>query len=175
MTLTATQAEPPAARQVASDLFMPASPDLSGLIDILTSRVGQEAAYRLASVASDVPERSVRRIPALAAETGAGWTGHWPRPVRMLPRPEAIETMALLPCHPPGWIAWRGVRHHLRRADEPERIVASGGSEWPNRSLCRIISGSRMWFNGRRTFRRCGRRIFPALVVSGARGDQPYS
>lgn len=126
MSLTATLAEPLAARQAASSLIEAPAPDLSGLIDTLANRVGARAIYRFAPVASDVPERSVCRVPALAEDTGAGWPDHWPRPSRLLPRPEPIETMALLPDHPPNWISWRGVRRRVRRADGPERVFG----EW---------------------------------------------
>ena len=126
MTLAATLAEPMTERQAASSLIEAPEPDLSGLIDTLANRVGARAIYRFAPVASDVPERSARRIPALAEVTGAGWPDHWPRPSRLLPRPEPIETMALLPDHPPNWISWRGVRRRVCRADGPERIFG----EW---------------------------------------------
>jgi len=126
MSLAATIAEPLEARQAATSLIDTPEPDLSGLIDVLANRVGARAIYRFAPVASDVPERSVRRIPALAEDTGAGWPDHWPRPSRLLMRPEPIETMALLPDHPPNWISWRGVRRRVRRADGPERVF----SEW---------------------------------------------
>lgn len=125
MVLVATLAEPLAARQAACLLEEPAS-DLADLIDRLSNRVGARAIYRFAPVASDVPERSVRRILALAEDTGAGWPGHWPRPARLLPWPEPVETMALLPDHPPNWFSWRGVRRRVRRADGPERIFG----EW---------------------------------------------
>lgn len=126
MSLAATIAEPLAAKQAASSLIEASEPDLSGLIDTLANRVGTRAIYRFAPVVSDVPERSVCRIPALAEDTGTGWPDHWPRPSRLLPRPELIETMALLPDHPPNWISWRGVRRRVRRADGPERIFG----EW---------------------------------------------
>ncbi|SMO97774.1 protein ImuB [Paracoccus laeviglucosivorans] len=126
MVLSTPVAEPLAPRQAGGGLLEPAVPDLSGLIDILANRVGAQAVYRIAPVASDVPERAVMRIPALATETGAGWPHHWPRPARLLPRPEPIETMALLPDQPPVWIAWRGIRRRVRRADGPERIFG----EW---------------------------------------------
>lgn len=126
MSLAAPLAEPMSVRQTASHLVDAPEPDLSGLIDTLANRVGVRAIYRFAPVASDVPERSVCRIPPLSDTTGAGWPGHWPRPARLLHRPEPIETMALLPDHPPNWIAWRGVRRKVCRADGPERIFG----EW---------------------------------------------
>ncbi|MCJ8141194.1 Y-family DNA polymerase [Falsirhodobacter halotolerans] len=124
MTLAATLAEPLGATQVSS--LDATGPDLSGLIDVLANRVGPRGIYRMAPVASDVPERSARRVAPLAEDTGAGWPDHWPRPSRLLRTPEPIETLALLPDHPPNWIAWRGIRHRIRRADGPERIFG----EW---------------------------------------------
>ena len=44
----------------------------------------------------------------------------------MLPTPEPIETVALLPDHPPVTFAWRGVRRRVKRADGPERVFG----EW---------------------------------------------
>ncbi|MEE2861626.1 MAG: DNA polymerase Y family protein [Pseudomonadota bacterium] len=125
MTLAATIAEPLVPHQ-ASTLLEAAAPDISGLIDTLVNRVGARSVYRLAPVASDVPERSVARIPPLAEPVGAGWPGHWPRPSRLLPRPEPIDTMALLPDQPPNWFSWQGVRRRVRCADGPERVFG----EW---------------------------------------------
>jgi hypothetical protein len=48
------------------------------------------------SVASDLPECTVRHIPALSPETSAEWPGRWPRP-RLLTHPDAIDTVALRP------------------------------------------------------------------------------
>lgn len=132
MTLTATITEPLAERQIST--LAPEAPNLSGLIDTLANRVGHRAIYRVAPVASDVPERSIRRIPALADPTADGWPDHWPRPARLFARPEAIETMALLPDQPPVWIAWRGIRRRIIRADGPERIFG----EWWTREAERI-------------------------------------
>ncbi|KRE13858.1 nucleotidyltransferase [Bosea sp. Root381] len=126
MTLAAVLAEPLEERQLAGGLMQEAEPDISGLIDTLTNRVGERAVYRFAAVASDVPERSVARVPALALETGAIWPDHWPRPARLLPRPEPVETLALLPDHPPASFTWRGIRRRVKRADGPERVCG----EW---------------------------------------------
>jgi protein ImuB len=126
MTLAATIAEPLERRQTASGLIEVATPDISDLVDTLANRVGERAIYRAAPVASDVPERSVCRIPALSPDTGTTWPSHWPRPARLLPHPERIEAIALLPDHPPASFTWRGVRRRVKRADGPERIHA----EW---------------------------------------------
>ena len=126
MRLAATAAEPFAVKQVISSLVEEPEADVSGLIDILSNRVGETRLYRFAPVASDVPERSVQRVAAAAPATGDGWPTHWPRPARLLAPPEPIETVALLPDHPPVSFSWRGSRRRVRRADGPERVFG----EW---------------------------------------------
>lgn len=122
MELAAVVAEPLQERQMTSSLVEETEPDISGLIDVLANRVGENRLCRFTPVQSDVPERSVAMIPPLAPETGATWSGDWPRPPRLLSRPEPVETMALLPDHPPVWFTWRGTRRRVCRADGPERI-----------------------------------------------------
>ena len=126
MRLAATIAEPLTAKQITSSLVEAPEADVSDLIDTLSNRVGEHRLYRFAPVSSDVPERSVRRVAPAAPDTGDGWPGHWPRPPRLLPTPEAIETVALLPDHPPVSFTWRGIRRRVKRADGPERIFG----EW---------------------------------------------
>jgi protein ImuB len=136
MRLAATAAEPFATKQMISSLVDEPEADVSALIDILSNRVGGSRLYRCAPVASDVPERSVRRVAAAAPATGEGWPSHWPRPARLLAPPEAIETVALLPDHPPVNFTWRGVRRRVRRADGPERVFG----EWWKRDA-ELIAG----------------------------------
>lgn len=122
MELAAILAEPLADRQVVSSLAEEPQADISDLIDVLANRVGEHRLCRFVPVQSDVPERSVARVPPLSPEAGVTWEGDWPRPPRLLPRAEPIETMALLPDNPPIWFSWRGVRRRVRRADGPERV-----------------------------------------------------
>jgi protein ImuB len=126
MRLAATLAEPLPPQQRDFSPTGETDGDISALIDTLANRVGHKRLYRFAPVASDVPERSVRRIAPLAPDTGDTWTDPWPRPARLLAAPEPIETVALLPDHPPVTFTWRGVRHRVNRADGPERIFG----EW---------------------------------------------
>ncbi len=126
MSLTAALAEPLAPKQTISSLTDAPEVDVTDLIDILSNRVGEQRLYRFAPVASDVPERAVARVAPTAPDTGAGWPDHWPRPSRLLPHPEPIETVALLPDHPPVTFTWRGVRRRVKRADGPERVFG----EW---------------------------------------------
>lgn len=127
--LTATLAEPLSAEEVGRLVARehdPATSDevatIAGLVDVLGNRIGHDRVFRCAPVESDVPERSVTRIPALAPPVPAGWPSKWPRPGRLLTPPEPIETMALMPDHPPMAFTWRGVRRLIKRADGPERI-----------------------------------------------------
>ncbi len=126
MRLAASVAEPLEDKQTISSLTEEPEADVSALIDALANRVGEDRIYRFAPVASDVPERSVTRIAPLAPDTGEAWPDHWPRPSRLLPVPEPIDAMALLPDHPPVSFTWRGVRRRVKRADGPERVFG----EW---------------------------------------------
>ena len=126
MVLSAPLAEPLDYRAGLSNLVDAAVADVSELIDVLSNRVGDGSLYRLEPVASDVPERSVRRVAALATESGIDWSGEWPRPSRLFSYPERIETVALLPDHPPAAFTWRGTRRRVKRADGPERVFG----EW---------------------------------------------
>ena len=143
MSLAAAVTEPLLPKQASSSLIDEPEPDVSGLIDLLANRVGERSLYRAAPVASDVPERAVRHIPALAPDTSAEWPGHWPRPSRLLAQPEPIETIALLPDHPPVSFTWRGVRRRVKRADGPSASSANGGNAIQNWRRCAIISASR--------------------------------
>ncbi len=151
LSLTATLVEPLAARQVATSLVEESVPDVSDLVDILANRVGEHSIYRAAPVASDVPERSVRRIAAMTPETGETWPGHWPRPARLLQPPERIETLALLPDHPPVWFTWRGIRRRVHRADGPERVFGEWWKRDPELAAVRDYfqleddAGERYW------------------------------
>lgn len=122
LSLTATLAEPLCEKQTLTTMVDDGVPDVSDLVDTLINRVGERSLYRAAPIATEVPERSVRRIAPMAPDTGATWPGHWPRPSRLLASPEPIETMALLPDHPPVAFTWRGIRRRVRHADGPERI-----------------------------------------------------
>lgn len=124
LDLVAVMAEPLLERQVASSLIEEQVVDITPLIDVLGNR-GQRL-YRMTPVASDVPERSLRRISPSADDTGVDWAVKWPRPSRLLAQPEPIETIAVLPDQPPVVITWRGKRRRVVSADGPERIFG----EW---------------------------------------------
>lgn len=124
LTLVAVLSEPLDEEQRSCGLVNEEPADITPLIDILGNR-GQRV-YRLAPLASDVPERCVHRIEPAADNVGDTWVGHWKRPVRLLERPDRITAIALTPDHPPRSLTWRGKRHDVKRADGPERIFG----EW---------------------------------------------
>lgn len=127
MRLALSLVEPLHHGQQASDLVADASgePDLSELVDRLSNRLGPARVYRLHPVQSDVPERSQRPV-AFDAPATAAWVSPWPRPVRLLARPEPVAAVGLLPDRAPRAFTWRRVRHLVRHADGPERIAG----EW---------------------------------------------
>ena len=127
MVLTAVRVAPLRYRPAATALGEVPRPDIADLIDLLAGRIGAARLYRYAAVASDLPERSVRKVAPMAEPTQGRWPKHWPRPVRLLPTPEPIETLALLPDHPPALFTWRGIRHRVKRADGPERVFGEWG------------------------------------------------
>jgi protein ImuB len=122
MRLTLPLVEPFAHTQTATLLEDDAPPDLAVLLDRLVNRLGIERLYRVAPVESDVPERSVRRIPPLAPPAHRTWQADQPRPTRLLSPPQPVRALAPLPDHPPVAFTWRRKRFRVRRADGPERI-----------------------------------------------------
>jgi len=62
--------------------------NLGPLVDRLTTRLGEGNVYRQAPVESDLPERPVAKVPALAPDIGLTWPPALPRPPRLLGPPE---------------------------------------------------------------------------------------
>jgi len=115
------------ARQVVSDLAAGhAAADLSSLIDTLLNRLGSRNVFRVASVESDIPERSVRRVAPGGSETGGRWPASLPRPSRLLNPPRAVDAVSLLPDHAPVQFTLGKRAHRVRASDGPERIFG----EW---------------------------------------------
>jgi len=122
MRLTLPLVEPIEQTQMATLLADDPPPDLSVLLDRLTNRLGADRVYRVAPVESDVPERSVQRIPPLSPPTHLTWPEDLPRPTRLLSPPQPVRALAPLPDQPPVAFTWRRKRFRVRRADGPERI-----------------------------------------------------
>lgn len=124
LSLVATWAECLVERQQSSSLIEETVVDVTPLVDILGNR--GHRIYRMTPVASDVPERSFQRVGPMSEEMGVDWPSNWPRPSRLLARPEEIEVLAVLPDSPPRTMTWRGKRRRIVRGDGPERVFG----EW---------------------------------------------
>jgi protein ImuB len=74
---------------------------------------------------SHLPERAVRPAPAMAAG-GESWSAialTTVRPVRLLSRPEPLETDEVESETLPAFFRWRARPHRIRLAEGPERIA----------------------------------------------------
>jgi protein ImuB len=151
--LIASRVEPLAPEQTSAQGLAgeQAEANIGHLVDRLTTRFGEEKVYRQAPVESDLPERSVARVPALAPNAGLTWPPVLPRPPRLLGPPEPIEVMALVPDYPPAAFVWRRVRRRIVRADGPERVFGEWWRADDERSVLRdyyrleAADGSRYW------------------------------
>jgi protein ImuB len=105
---------------------------------------------------SHLPERAVVPAPALA-ESGDRWTAialTSVRPVRLLSRPEPLETDEAAPEALPTSFRWRARPHRIRLAEGPERVapewwrpVAPSSSTSGTRDYYRVedSEGRRFW------------------------------
>ncbi len=138
MTMTALVSEPLAERQRQfHQLHDPSAPvaaaqayedpELGLLIDRLGNRLGLQNIARFAPHDSHLPERAVRVVAPLSVPDGQmrPWSDvdDLPRPVRLLPSPERVETVAEVPDGPPVMFRWRGRMYRVIRAEGPERIA----------------------------------------------------
>jgi protein ImuB len=150
LTLHVRRADPLGAEALGAALAGEVAPDLGPLVDTLANRIGAARLWRTRPVESDVPERTVaasspldppeaeaaplregdvRRLDASARADP--WHPRWPRPVRLLRRPEPIDhVLAELPDYPPLRFTWRGQTHRVVRGDGPERVFG----EWWRRA-----------------------------------------
>jgi protein ImuB len=128
LMLAARRVEPMAAAQAALDAAGVPVRSVDGLLDRLSNRLGAERVVRLTAVASHLPERAERSVPALLGTPEKGGaecvssTGP-PRPAFLLSPPEPITVVAEVPEGPPLRFKWRRVHHAIVRAEGPERIA----------------------------------------------------
>lgn len=98
---------------------------LAELLDRVAGKVGAEAIRRYLPAEHYWPERAVKVAASLTEAPLAAWPEQM-RPIRLLAAPEPIEVMALVPDNPPKTFTYKDKRHHIVKADGPERI----GREW---------------------------------------------
>jgi protein ImuB len=149
LALHVRRADPLGAQPFAERLEERAT-DLAPLVDALANRIGDHRLWRSRPVESDVPERAVATVAPLDPPVQDmtkrkvddvrqldrspdlhPWHHRWPRPVRLLRRPEQLDhVIAELPDQPPRRFSWRGEMHRVVRADGPERVQG----EWWRRA-----------------------------------------
>ena len=107
------------------------------LVDRLGARLGARRITRPVPLARHLPESTAAPVPA-ASDEGRAAARAWARepgpaedepparPLRLLARPEPIDTLAALPDGPPLRFRWRRVLYEIDRAEGPERLAA----EW---------------------------------------------
>ena len=156
---------------------------LAQLIDRLANRLGPDAVTVRVPNASYVPERSERRVSALAGQdlqcptTWQERPSSPPRPASLLPHPEPIAAMASVPDGPPMTFKWRRIVHRIVRAEGPERI----GPEWwldhktrppPTRDYYRVEDeqGQRYWLFRAGLYDDADRQAPPSWFIHGLFG-----
>jgi protein ImuB len=121
-------------------------------LDRVTARLGEKAVACFAFEESHWPERAALHVPATATvQISAAPALSQPRPLMLLPRPESIRVIALMPDYPPRKFIWRRCHHIVERAEGPERISPewwSGEEKIPTaRDYYRVEDekGGRFW------------------------------
>lgn len=100
---------------------------LGAMIDQLRDRLGETSVAVCQPVESHIPEKAfahvtVRDTATIAAKRDGGVVIAT-RPTRLLPKPESVQVMALVPDGPPVWMKWRGDSVRLRATRVAERIA----------------------------------------------------
>ncbi|MGE4035997.1 MAG: DNA polymerase Y family protein [Parvularculaceae bacterium] len=124
---------------------------LAELKDRLSNRLGATYVRRVSFRNSHLPERAALFTPVVNQMKQSEIDPvDQARPVKLLPRPEAIEALAEVPDGPPIRFKWRRVAYAVARANGPERIA----DEWqgketvgPTRDYYRVetVEGRRYW------------------------------
>jgi len=130
VALYALSVEPVVDRQ--SDILGQAShgqdnrEQIAQFLDRVTARLGERAVKRFDFAESYWPERASFHTPAAASPSARASalprSVSLPRPLMLLPRPEPIEVIALVPDYPPRKFVWRRRHHVVERGEGPERI-----------------------------------------------------
>jgi len=103
--------------------------DLDQLYDRMASRFGLLSVTRSKPVNSYIPEQAIQLEPVIARTTDDPFARpgfRHLRPLKLLPNPEPIRVMAMVPDGPPITMTWRQVTYRFIKASGPERI----GEEW---------------------------------------------
>lgn len=100
--------------------------DIDRLNDRLSSRLGMGAVLKSQLIASHLPERAERFVPAQAGQSAPLSIPDRKRPLRLLPQAERIQILAEVPDGLPASMVWRRESYRLVKGEGPERL----GGEW---------------------------------------------
>lgn len=121
---------------------------IAELLDNIAGKVGMQAIHRYLPQEHYWPESSVKEVNSLEEQPETEWRTDQPRPLHLLPEPEPVEVMVVLPDYPPLHFRYRGEIIRIAKADGPERIE----QEWwlqtgPPRDYYRVEDedGARYW------------------------------
>lgn len=121
---------------------------ISELLDNIAGKVGMQTIHRYLPQEHHWPEHSVKEVTSLEEQPETEWRTDRPRPIHLLPEPEPIDVMVVLPDYPPMHFRYKGEIIRVARADGPERIE----QEWwlqsgPPRDYYRVEDecGARYW------------------------------
>jgi len=95
---------------------------IAELIDRISGKVGEKAIHRYLPAEHHWPEYALKLADSLEEEPATDWPLDLPRPLHLLPIPQAIEVTVRLPDYPPMLFHFQGKLHRVKKADGPERI-----------------------------------------------------
>ncbi len=134
--------------QLWIDTNLQQSQAVTQLLDKISGRLGQSAIQRYLPAEHYWPERSFTTADTLTEQSIIPWPSGLSRPIYLLPQPEPIKVSVPIPDYPPMLFIYKGVTHHIKKADGPERIEREW---WIDKGLQRDYycvedeSGKRYW------------------------------
>lgn len=121
---------------------------ISELLDNIAGKIGPQTIRRYLPQEHYWPERSIKKVSSLDEQPETEWRTDCLRPIHLLPKPEPVDVMVVLPDYPPMHFRYKGEIIRVARADGPERVE----QEWwlqsgPPRDYYRVEDerGARYW------------------------------
>ena len=127
--------------------------DVTGLIERLSSRLGNAAVLRPRLVPDAQPELAFGYDPWLAAAPERGREAprtpiHLTRPPCLKERPEPVRVMSAAANGPPGWVQWEDREYAVERTWGPERVETGwwrGADVRRDYYVAETTDGERLW------------------------------
>jgi protein ImuB len=143
--MVATRVEPLSEQQMQARALQGEDEEreLDALVDRLTARLGRDRVFRVVPVESDIPERSLARVPPLTPPQGLSWPKGLARPGILIDPPEPVTALAVAPDHAPS--VFDGGRSDTACAVPTARsgCTANGGPHPPRPLRCATTTRSR--------------------------------